>query len=166
MDQFDPDIPGGLEGRLARLAITDPQPFVGGRGNRVVDTNKPFTLTVEWEVWGQFAPVWLKALEGDWDVAVYAESLGAGPEKLLGEKKVPTTSGAAVADPNRVNLRRFTTGIEVPARTLREHTPGTDFSGIYRLVTAVFLDSTLDGEPGYDLIGFSDGPMIQVEDPH
>ena len=31
MEQFDPNIPGLMEGALARVAVTDPQPFVGGR---------------------------------------------------------------------------------------------------------------------------------------
>jgi hypothetical protein len=166
MDRFDPNIPGLLEGELARVAITDPQPFVHGLGNKVVDRNRPFTLTIEWEVYGQVAPIWLRALAGNWNVSVYAESLGSGPERRLGSVAVDTTVFQPSTDPNRVNGRRYRADIAVPPNTLPEHDPGTDLSGIYRIVGSVFLDSRVAGEPGYDLIGFSDGPMIQVEDPH
>jgi hypothetical protein len=61
MDQFDPQIMGLMEGEVTGVTVTDPQPFVGGVGNRVVDPTKAFTLTIEWELFGQLVPLWLAA---------------------------------------------------------------------------------------------------------
>ena len=47
--------------------------------------------------------------------------------------------------------------VNVPSNTLDEHAPGTDTSGVYKLVAAVFLNSDL-GPPGFDMIGFNEGP--------
>lgn len=92
MDQFDPQITGLMEGEVTGVTVTDPQPFVGGVGNRVVDPTKPFTLTIEWELFGQLVPLWLAALSGNWDVSVYAESLGGGNEVRLGSATVPSSA--------------------------------------------------------------------------
>jgi hypothetical protein len=166
MNQFDPQLPGLLEGAVTNVAVTDPQPFVGGTGNHVIDPSKDFTLKVEWEVFGQLAPLWLAALAGDWDASVYAESLGEGKEVRLGTQLVPTANTLpCTVNAAQVNCTKFEAEITVPAGTLDEHNPGTDQSGIYKLVAAVFLNSNLAGIPGYDLIGFSEGPIIQAEVP-
>jgi hypothetical protein len=166
MNQFDPQLPGLLEGDVTSVAVIDPQPFVGGSGNHVIDPTKEFTLKVEWEVFGQLAPLWLAALAGDWDASVYAESLGGGNEVRLGTELVPTANTLpCTVNAAQVNCTKFEAEITVPANTLDEHTPGTDLSGIYKLVAAVFLNSNLAGIPGYDLIGFSEGPIIQAENP-
>lgn len=168
MQQFDPNIPGLIEGSVTSVAVTDPQPFIFGVGNHVVDPTKAFTLTVEWEVFGQLEPLWIAALGGSWDVSVYAESLGAGPEARLGTASVPTTSTLPCTinvPPATSNCAKYQAQIVVPAGTLAEHTPGSDEGGIYKLVVAVFLNSGLLGVPGYDLIGYSEGPIIQAENP-
>jgi hypothetical protein len=162
MNQFDPDIPGLLEGDITSVAVTDPQPFVGGIGNHVIDPTKPFTLGIEWVLQGQLVPLWLAALGGNWDVSVYAESLGGGTEARLGSASVSAASGTPTGG---VNGTKFTATITVGPGSLQEHTPGTDVGGIYKLVVAVFLNSNLLGVPGYDLVGFSEGPIIQAENP-
>jgi hypothetical protein len=163
MDQFDPNIQGLIEGTITSVQITDPQPFVFGTGNKVLNPDVSFDVTVDWEVFGQIVPVWLAALAGNWDVSVYAESLGGGNEVRLGTALVPTTAGT-VTDP-LTNRTAFTAKVTVPPTTLQEHIPGTDQGGIYKLAVAVFLNSSLVGVPGYDLIGFSEGPIIQMENP-
>jgi len=166
MNQFDPQLPGLMEGAVTNLAVIDPQPFVGGTGNHVIDPNKEFTLKVEWEVFGQLAPLWLAALGGNWDASVYAESLGGGDEVRLGSQAVPVTSTLpCTVNTAQVNCTKYEAEIKVPPGTLDEHVPGTDQSGIYKLVAAVFLDSSIPGDPGYDLVGFSEGPIIQAEPP-
>jgi hypothetical protein len=166
MDQFDPNIPGLIEGDVA-LTIIDPQPFVGGKGNRVLDPDRPFTVTVAWEIFGQLVPLWLSALAGDWDVSVYV--IGGGKESLLVSATVATTAVQPCTVNNaQPNCTRFSTDVVVPAGSLQEHIPGTNSSGIYRLAAAVFLNSNLPttpGSPGFDLIGFSEGPIFQVENP-
>jgi hypothetical protein len=163
MDQFDPQIPGLMEGEVTSLAVIDPEPFVGGTGNHVIDPTKEFTLKVEWEVFGQLVPVWLAALAGDWDVSVYAESLGGGDEVRLGTTLVPTLP--CTVNQAKANCAKYETEVVVPAGELQEHQPGTDVGGIYKLVASVFLNSDLPGTPGFDLIGFTEGPIIQAESP-
>jgi hypothetical protein len=166
MNQFDPQLPGLMEGEVTNVAVIDPQPFVGGAGNHVVDPTKPFTLTVEWEVFGQLVPLWLQALGGQWDVSVYAESLGGGNEVRLGTENVPvTTTLACTVNQAKANCTKYSASITVPANTLQEHVPGTDRGGIYKLAAAVFLNSNLIGAPGFDLVGFQEGPIIQAENP-
>lgn len=162
MNQFDPLLPGLIEGDVTSVLVTDPQPFVGGLGNHVIDPTKAFTLTIEWRLDGQIVPVWLNALRGNWDVSAYAESLGGGTEARLGTASV--AFDAFVQDPD-ANHVKYTASIVVPANTLDEHAPGTDRGGIYKLAVAVFLNSTLLGIPGYDLIGYREGPIIQAENP-
>lgn len=162
MNQFDPNLPGLLEGSVGTVAVTDPQPFVGGVGNHVVDPTKEFTLTIEWRLDGQLVPVWLAALGGQWNVSAYAESLGGGPEVRLGTATVAATAFTSDPDQNHV---KYTVSIAVPPNTIEEHAPGSDRSGIYKLAVAVFLNSTLLGVPGYDLIGYHEGPVIQAENP-
>lgn len=166
MLQFDPNIPGLMEGEVTGVAVIDPQPFKYGVGNHVVDPNKPFELKIEWTIFGQLVPLWLSALEGEWDVSVYAESLGKGPEKRLGTAKVKTTEAEELEDKTKPNLKKYTVTIKVPEKTLPPHDPGSDVGGIYKLVTAVFLNSKIAGVLGFDLVGYSEGPIIQVEEPH
>ena len=164
MEQLDPNIPGLIEGGIT-VTITDPQQFVGGVGNRVLDPGLPFTVTIEWEIFGQLVPLWLSALAGDWDVSVYA--IGGGGQLLVSRGAVATTAVQPCTVNNaQPNCHRFSTDLVVPADTLEEHTPGSNASGIYRIAGAVFLDSSLStapGNPGFDVIGFAEGPLVQME---
>jgi hypothetical protein len=162
-DRFDPNIPspiaGGtplISGSVGAVVVIDPAntfpPFEVG--NLVVDPTSPFTIETSWEVNGFIAPLWLKALGGNWNVKVYAESLGGGFEGLLAE------DNSVAADPTTL---QYAASLVVPANTLPEANPGSQESGIYKLTVAVFLDSTFGP---FDMIGFSEGPMIQVENPN
>lgn len=55
--------------------------------------------------------------------------------------------------------------LTVRAGTLPEGDPGSQVSGIYKLVASVFLNSNL-GSPGFDMVGFNEGPIIQIENPN
>jgi len=166
MDQFDPQIPGLMEGDVTSVIITDPQPFVGGVGNKVVDPTKEFTLTIEWELFGQLVPLWLAALTGNWDVSVYAESLGGGDEVRLGTTNVATAAMLpCTVNQAKANCTKYAATLTVPPNTLQEHVPGTNRGGIYKLAVAVFLNSNLSGTPGFDVIAFREGPIIQAENP-
>lgn len=168
MKQFDPNIPGLISGDVTTVVVIDPENVFPGFevGNHVIDSDADFQVRVDWELQGLLAPLWLAALGGDWDVSVYAESLGGGTEVRLGTELVPTTATLpCTVNQAKANCTKFQATVTVPANTLDEHTPGTDQSGIYKLVAAVFLNSNLAGTPGYDLIGFSEGPIIQAEVP-
>ena len=156
MQQFDPNIPGLIQGEITTLVVIDPAvnfpPFEVG--NHVLEPDEEFKVTVKWSITGLLRPLWLAALGGNWNVQVYAESIGGGPEILLArDDSVP-------ADPNQAD---YEVTLTVPPNTLDEGDPGSNVSGIYKLVTSVFLNSTL-GAPGFDMTGFLEGPIVQVED--
>jgi hypothetical protein len=157
MQQFDPNIPGLIGGDVTTVVVIDPvgtfPPFEVG--NHVLNANDSFQIDVSWEVNGLLAPLWLSALGGNWNVQVFAESLGGGPEILLAR------DDSQAADPNRLT---YSVRLTVPPTSLEEGNPGSNTSGIYKLVVSVFLDSTL-GQPGFDMTGFNEGPIIQVENP-
>ncbi len=169
MHQFDPSIPNYLEGDITSVALTAPAGFPPpAMPNNVVDPNQPFTITIEWEVYGVLTPLWLAALSNNWRIEVFAESLGGGQELRIGSAQLPkTASVACTANPAAVNCQKWTVDVTVPAGTLQEGNPGgpaTSPSGIYKLAMSVFLNSTL-GTPGFDLVGYYEGPVIQVESP-
>jgi hypothetical protein len=158
MQQFDPNIPGLIQGEVTTVVVIDPAnvfpPFEVG--NHVLNRNDSFQVTVKWRITGLLRPLWLAALGGNWNVQVYAESIGGGPEILLAR------NDTVAADPNRAD---YDVTFTVPPNSLDEGNPGSNVSGIYKLVTSVFLDSSL-GSPGFDMTGFLEGPIIQVEDPN
>jgi hypothetical protein len=158
MQQFDPNLPGLLEGNVTTVVVIEP----GGGippplSNHVLDGTKSFEIQIKWELTGTLAPLWLSALKpfGNWNVQVYAESIGGGPEILL------TRDDSVVPDPSVLS---YDVTITVPPNKLDEGDPGSNVSGIYKLVAAVFLNSDLPGV-GFDLVGFNEGPIIQVENP-
>jgi hypothetical protein len=155
MEQFDPNRPGEIEGEITSLLVIDPAaPQPPHRGNHVVDTTKPFDVVVEWSVSGTDVPLWLNGRTSNWNVSAYAESIGAGFEGLL------ASDTTVAADPATSSYRAT---INVPAGKLTEANPGSDVSGLYKLAVTVFLNSDLPGS-GFDMIGFREGPIIQVED--
>ena len=157
MQQFDPNIPPYIQGDVTTVVVVDPASDFAPLevGNHVLDRTKPFQITVKWTISGLLAPLWLSALGGNWNVQAYAESLGGGPEILLAE------DDTVAADPTVLD---YEATLNVPAFALEEGDPGSNTSGIYKLVISVFLNSTLPS-PGFDMVGFNEGPIIQVEDP-
>ena len=157
MQQFDPNIPGLISGEVTTVTVIDPaNTFPGFEiGNHVLNRDEAFDVKVDWNIQGLLAPLWLAALGGDWDVSVYAESLGGGSEVRLGTATVAANSA----------ITSYSATVNVPASKLDENAPGTDVGGVYKLVVSVFLDSDL-GRPGFDMIGFNEGPVIQVENPN
>jgi len=158
MQQFDPNIPPYIQGDVTLVKVVDPASTFPPleQGNRVLDRKKPFEIDVEWNVSGALAPLWLFALrDSKWNVQAYAESLGGGPEILLSRDDSVTPD---------FSVLNYSTKLTVQANTLEEGNPGSNTSGIYKLVVSVFLDSPI-GLPGYDMVGFNEGPIIQVENP-
>jgi hypothetical protein len=159
--QFDPDRPGEIQGLFGSVVVADPA-VAPNAPNHVLDPSKPFTVTMTWRLVGPDVPLWLAGLApSNWDVKVYAESMGPGPEIILAEETHPRL-GFVKPDPN---TWEFTHVVTVPANTLAEENPGpAGPSGVYKLVATVFLNSTL-GAPGFDIAGFNEGPLIKVENP-
>ena len=63
------------------------------------------------------------------------------------------------------NGRTFSASLTVSVGKLPEGNPSNGGpSGVYKLVTTVFLNSSIGGA-GFDISGFAEGPVIRVEDP-
>lgn len=165
MLDFDPNIVGFMEGQFTSVAVTSPAGFPAPAAtNRVIDPRQPFTIDLTWQLNGQLVPLWLAALGGDWSISAYAESMGPGPEIILGQDTLAVSAGTPV--PGSATDVEWTFKLTVPAQTLPEENPGDPLgpSGVYKIVSTVFLNSTL-GQPGFDVVGFTEGPMVKVEDP-
>jgi hypothetical protein len=89
-------------------------------------------------------------------VEAYASSLGPPGDNLR-------IAGLTVPVGSATDPKTYSATLTVLANTLQEHVPGGN-SGAYRLSISAFLDSTLPS-PGYDIVGFADGPTIKAEVP-
>jgi len=166
MADFDPNVPVGaltITGDFTAAVLVEEVPAFGV-GNLVLDPTQPFDIKVEWAIDGNVAELWLTALSvasPDWIVTAYAESVGPGPELIVGTVNVPVLPFASANAPFQ-----YSTTITVPPNTLAEENPGDPtVSGVYKLVVTVFLDSNL-GSLGYDMMASATGPVIKVEDPN
>ena len=156
MDQFDPNRPGEIQGDVTSVIVIDPAaPAPPHAGNLVVDPTKAFQIKVDWALTGTDVPLWLNGRTSNWNVQAYAESIGGGFEGLIAR------DDTVAANPN---VASYSALLTVPALKLEEGNPGSDVGGLYKLAVAVFLNSDLPGA-GFDMIGFREGPIIQVEDP-
>jgi hypothetical protein len=162
LSQFDPEIANLFRGEITAVEVNDPA-ILGHVPNLVLNPNRPFEVRVDWTLTGSEVPVYLKALEdSDWIVTVYAESMGPGPEVKLGEGTEP--NGFTVST-SPTPAFSWSHTLSVPAGLLVEEDPGVPgASGVYLLTATVFLNSDI-GSPGFDVVGFRQGPMIKVEDP-
>lgn len=159
---FDPNIPGMVEGEFTIVKCVEPGGQWEGQPNLVIRTGEPFDMKCEWHVRGTGADPWLNGGEPNWKIEVFAESMGPGPDFKLGtSSKDKTDFETDSGDPTR---RIFKHTHQVTANPLVEGNPGDNRSGVYKLVVTCFLNSTLPGPGRYDLAGFYEGPMIQVED--
>lgn len=170
MQQFDPNIPGFVQGDITSVGVVSPPGFPApALPNRVIDPSKPFNVNVAWEVHGSIAPIWLDSLAANWRVEVFAESLGGGPEIRIGSvQKAKTDTVACTDSPGEPNCSRWEATVNVAPGTLTEGNPGgaaDSPSGVYKLMVTVFLNSNVPGSHGYDMIGFHEGPIIGVENP-
>jgi hypothetical protein len=166
MSDFDPNIPGIFQGEVTALTIAEIPPV--GVGNLVIDPTQPLTIDVEWETFGFFGiflPKASAALSGGlWNVKVFAESIGPGDDSELGQISVPVSGEIACSVHSAEPVcGLWKARIVVPAPLpLEENNPPAD-SGVYKLVATVFLNDASGSRA--DLIGFREGPVVQVENP-
>lgn len=154
---FDPDRgAGNFQGHFTKVNVIDPA-APGHTPNLVLDPSKPYEIEVEWALDGTDVPLYISALDDKWNIQVFAESMGPGPELKIAED-----NSLAKGAPG-VNVT-YSKTVTIPAGVLQEGNPGQDVSGVYKLTVAVFLNSSL-GAPGFDIAGFAEGPIIRVENP-
>lgn len=153
---FDPNGAFAIEGEITAITLYED----GLPTNKVIDPTKTLGIKVDWQVDGFLTNLWLNSLAAqgsEWRVSCYAESQGPGPEVTLGEVNVPV--GPLGALPYTASAT-INVGPVVP---LPEHDPVNGPSGVYKLTVTVFLNDSLAGD--FDMIGFHEGPYIQVENP-
>jgi hypothetical protein len=165
MSNFDPNVPSGfltITGEFSSAVLVNEVPAIGV-GNLVLDPTQPFDIRVDWKIDGNIAELWLSALavaSPDWIVTAYAESVGPGPEVIIATQNVAVNPLPSANPPFE-----YSTTLTVAPGTLAEENPGDPLvSGVYKLVVTVFLDSVF-GSPGYDIMGFAEGPVVKVENP-
>ena len=165
MPEFDPNVPSGfltITGEFTSAVVVTETPTIGV-GNLVLDPTKDFDISVAWKIDGNISELWLTALAIDspnWVVTAYAESIGPGPELILVTQNVPVLPLPSASPPFAYSVT-----LNVPPNTLQEENPGDPLvSGVYKLVVTVFLNSTF-GQDGYDVMAFSEGPVVKVENP-
>ncbi len=149
---FSPDGPvTSPEGEFTYVELIDPAK--PGNGARVFNPNQPIEIAMEWELHN--AALWLaNSATGTWDIEVFAESIGPGPELRIAAGSVP------VGNPTDTSWSFTAT---VTPGTLVEGNPGSgNPSGVYKLVLTAFLNGNVNG---FDVCGFAEGPVFKVEDP-
>lgn len=134
---------GGLMTASSVAQVEDPLGI--NPPSTIIQTDDNWRVHVDWQLAGPAAPF----LGGDWQVRVYAESIGGGFEGQLGPTvNVPLNS--APPGPPR-NYHAF---VNVTAGTLA--------AGAYRLVTLINYSNL--GVP-LEMAAFEEGPIIQVYEP-
>jgi len=141
----DSDFDGlpALEGAVTAVAIIDHD----GNPNRVLDDQFPFDVTIRWTV---TPPATAVVLDGQWTVKVYAESMGPGPEELIGTADVAANGGSD-----------YSATINVPAGTLPPDVPPD--SGTYKLAVVITYRNALGAFT--EMAAFGEGPMFLLRHP-
>jgi hypothetical protein len=140
------------------MDVYDPTEFVGpGRFERirVVETDDPFLIEVNWCICGRFAA----SIGGCWDLKFYlddVDGVGASSGRLPLEGRVSVDSVPAVPGKDDDFTKRcYTFQGRVPANTVKE--------GAYSLLAVItLLSGTCDkpGKPLGDYLGFAQIPVL------
>jgi hypothetical protein len=144
------EFPPAMSGSGPDVQVLDP----GGAPNTIIRTADPFAVRVRFAVDQPGASL----LGGQWLIRAYAESVGPGDEKQIGNTvALNVSAGVPGGPPARLE---YTATVQVPAGTLADEGPNS--SGVYKLVVIVTHNNF--GGPTV-LAGFSEGPVIQMRQP-
>jgi hypothetical protein len=92
-----------------------------GAPSTVLEADTDFTVETAWTIDALSAAL----LGGEWEVSAYVESIGPGPEQLVGTTTVALTGATS-----------YNAVVTVPGGTL-PNDPGPPNSGVYKLVTVL-----------------------------
>jgi hypothetical protein len=134
------DLSPFLVGSGPTSTVLDP----GANANTIIEHSKGGKITTDWSFSGLLTSL-LPNMQ--FNVNVYSESIGEGPEGLVGSVSV---AGTAVPPPAEV---------QIPPSSTQLPPPGPGVSGVYKLTTVV--TSTLLGNP-FPVAGYAEGPIVQV----
>jgi hypothetical protein len=139
------DVPTGLTTSGPTVEVYN----AAGNVDRVLDTGESFSIQIDWAISGGSAPL----LAGTWTVRAFAESVGPGPEVLLG------TASVALAGP-----LSFSATIPIPAPAGNQLPSGPPpISGVYKIVTVITHTNAFGAAT--EMAGFEEGPVIQMRTP-
>jgi hypothetical protein len=110
----------------------------------VLEAGQQFTIHAEWEISALAALL----LGGEWQLAAYVESIGAGPEQQVG----PTVTVALNGGTN------YSADVIVPANTLPNN-PAPPNSGVYKTVTVL---THRNFGAITDVVGVVEGPVLRI----
>jgi hypothetical protein len=120
-----------------------------GNPSTVLDAGTNFEIRCSWQV----SPLAALLLGGQWEVAAYVESVGAGPEQQIG---TPPTRTVVVQLDGRTGP--YTATINVPPNELPNN-PAPPRSGVYKLVTV--LTHRNFGNVS-DVSAVEEGPFLRI----
>jgi hypothetical protein len=142
---FEPSFPGPLQNLFhghIQAEITDPH---GSPPSTIISLTDDFHINVTWQVHGQLVP----CICGKWQVRVYVESIGPGPELIIGTRDVAMTGDINYAE----------TIIIVPG-TAFPPTNEALVAGVYKVVVIV-TSTNLKGQPS-PFAGYVELPLIHL----
>jgi hypothetical protein len=114
-----------------------------GAPAEVLEAGAPIRVRTQWNINALAALL----LGGQWEVTVYAESIGPGPERQIVTTTIPLTGGL-----------RYGAIVSVPPRTLPDD-PAPPISGVYKVVTV--LTHRNFGKTS-DVAAIVEGPMVRI----
>ena len=132
-----------LTGNVTNVALIDPD----GTPNKVLDVDLAFSVKVNWTV---TPPATAQLLDGTWTIRAYAESMGPGPEAIIGTATVAANGGNA-----------YSASITVPAGTLPADVAPD--SGVYKLV--VVITYRTQNNVLTEIAAFSEGTYFLLRKP-
>ncbi len=136
-----------LHGTGPTTTVIDPD----GTPNNILQENLGGSVKVDWAFSGA-GRFFLDLTQ--FMVNLYAESIGPGPEKLVGTVNVPGTAHTFGPTWN------YTATVTIPANSLPANGPGA--SGVYRLTALV--NNAIAGARDA-VAGFVEGPIIEMRNP-
>ena len=115
-----------------------------GAPTSVLEASAPFTIQCSWSVSSLAALL----LGGQWQLAAYVESIGAGPEQEIGAAVTVALNGST----------NYAADIVVPGNTLPDN-PAPPASGAYKVV--MLLTHRNFGHVT-DVAGIVEGPVVRI----
>jgi hypothetical protein len=112
----------------------------------ILEVDKEFVVHISWSLDGPLTPF----VAGTWQVNVFFESIGPGPEL-----KLPLPTLELPLDPN-IGPNYYEALVSIPANTLKD----ADATVPYKMVTTVTY-RTPKGRPG-PMAGFVESPVLQT----
>ena len=141
----DTDFDGlpGLGGTVTNVAVIDHD----GNPNKVIDDDQPFDVQVDWTI---TPAVTAALLDGTWTVRAYAESMGPGPEQLIGTANVAANGGTS-----------YSATMSIPVGVLPSDVAPD--SGVYKLVVVITYRNRFGQLT--EIAAFAEGSMFLLREP-